>query len=91
MAKLATIAEAYGIDSQECVHRLIDGFYSSPHTETGKDVQKIMATGARAQAQASSNPLMQIWNTLPEEAQGELIQKAIGSFLGQKGGSGGPF
>jgi len=85
---LATIADAYDVDTNEAVSRLIDGFFSSPHTDVGKHVQQTMATGQQAAqaAQLSTNPLIQIFQGLPPDAQQALIQKVLGGLTGEKGG-----
>lgn len=85
MAKLATIAEAHDLDTDTCIARLIDGYFSAPHSPLGQDVTKVMQAGA--QAQMSTNPLMQIFSSLPPETQNQLVQKVVGTFLGQKGAS----
>lgn len=83
MAKLDVIAEAYNLDTNEAINRLIDGFYSAPHSAVGKDVQQTMVTGASAQAavEMSSNPVVQIFQALPPQAQQALVEKVVGAFV----------
>lgn len=84
MAKLATIADSYNLDTNECITRLIDGFFNNPHTDVGKNVQQTLATGQAAQAQSAlnENPLFQFYQQLPPEMQQEIMQRVMGAFMG---------
>ena len=77
MAKLDTIAQYHNLKPNEAMSRLIDGYFSNPHTEVGKHVSQVLAGAEQAQLDASTQGgLIGMYKQLPPD-----IQKAIEAWL----------
>ena len=97
LAMLAQIAQAHEAATGEKLtiantnKKLIQSYFEAPLSGLGKQMTQVMQgySETRAQIQKAesraNHPLLELWDSLPKEAQ----QALIGKFAGMMGGTGG--